>query len=649
MEFKVLGKGLAEYIKGRKEFYRTEVDTDKLVELYREGFPEGENPIFNERREHDCNTCFHFIRNMGQVVDENGKSIFRAPMPYPFDVVFEKLADFVELHTVVEPFLTNQPNAGKVVTILDTPLLGFDKFYHFFYDIKGDSRMYEPNAPSVLSAIRGRMTSLKNAMQVSDDVIDTALEYINDGIYRGEAYKGMVESLKSAKTEYEASENKELWLAKNHNIPASKLKGSAMWILIGEIDKGTPLQDAERMYLKAVDPTNYMRVTTIASEKQTKKALEFLTEHGYKESLFRKHATLAEIEHHKVWEEPSKAYVADAVDELFGELPTKKSQAVTKGKGEKISLAEAMELIKFANTVEVSVTDENKNHIAIPSVPKFADSKPMYRWDCGFGWTYSGGLSDVSNIAESVKSQGGNINATHRISLAWFANDDLDIHLKLPNGDTVYHGRRNAGNWKLDVDMNAGGSDNGVNPIENIFTNNPQDGVYEVVVHQYSKRRKFVREDFYVEIAMPNFTKTVHYPTRLGAKKRVTVATLKLKDGKVVDFKTKYNVVSETVEPKWYDVTTILNSPKESALHHTFFVLDGYKYEDDDKVRGLFMDAMKPELREHRKVLELVGDKTAFDATDNGAIMFGIADNKENLDTPIKINGKPYIITNSKV
>ena len=40
---------------------------------------------------------------------------------------------------------------------------------------------------------------------------------------------------------------------------------------------------------------------------------------------------------------------------------------------------------------------------------------------------------------------------------------------------------------------------------------------------------------------------------------------------------------------------------------HTFFVLDGAK--NDEPTRGFFNEFLKPELTEHRKVIEMVGSK----------------------------------------
>ena len=45
-----------------------QADTPNLDEFYVNSFPPEHNKIFRERREHDCNCCKHFIRNVGNVV-----------------------------------------------------------------------------------------------------------------------------------------------------------------------------------------------------------------------------------------------------------------------------------------------------------------------------------------------------------------------------------------------------------------------------------------------------------------------------------------------------------------------------------------------------------------------------------------------------
>ena len=51
----------------KQELYVT-VDGDLLWEKYLQSFPEGTNPIFKTRTEHDCSCCKNFIRNIGTVV-----------------------------------------------------------------------------------------------------------------------------------------------------------------------------------------------------------------------------------------------------------------------------------------------------------------------------------------------------------------------------------------------------------------------------------------------------------------------------------------------------------------------------------------------------------------------------------------------------
>jgi len=52
----------------KDELYTVDISGDTLYELYLSAFPEGTNPIYKERTEHDCSCCKNFIRNIGLVV-----------------------------------------------------------------------------------------------------------------------------------------------------------------------------------------------------------------------------------------------------------------------------------------------------------------------------------------------------------------------------------------------------------------------------------------------------------------------------------------------------------------------------------------------------------------------------------------------------
>ena len=69
-EFKVaVAKQFATMVKDNtNNLFTTNLDKDELWNTYLESFPEGTNPIYNKRTEHDCSCCKQFIRNIGNVV-----------------------------------------------------------------------------------------------------------------------------------------------------------------------------------------------------------------------------------------------------------------------------------------------------------------------------------------------------------------------------------------------------------------------------------------------------------------------------------------------------------------------------------------------------------------------------------------------------
>src|SRR5438128_2106885 len=48
--------------------FRANVTGDELWDAYLSSFPAGTNPMLRERTEHDCSSCRHFIRDVGNAI-----------------------------------------------------------------------------------------------------------------------------------------------------------------------------------------------------------------------------------------------------------------------------------------------------------------------------------------------------------------------------------------------------------------------------------------------------------------------------------------------------------------------------------------------------------------------------------------------------
>jgi len=63
-----LRKHVAEMTEGDGNMFVVDLDKDALWELYLSSFPDGANPMFRERTNHDCSACRQFIKAFGNVV-----------------------------------------------------------------------------------------------------------------------------------------------------------------------------------------------------------------------------------------------------------------------------------------------------------------------------------------------------------------------------------------------------------------------------------------------------------------------------------------------------------------------------------------------------------------------------------------------------
>ncbi|MBO6302855.1 MAG: hypothetical protein J6N15_10500, partial [Ruminiclostridium sp.] len=73
------------------------------------------------------------------------------------------------------------------------------------------------------------------------------------------------------------------------------------------------------------------------------------------------------------------------------------------------------------------------------------------------------------------------------LSTMWNRFDDVDLHCEAPGDAHIYYGNKTAGGGQLDVDANAGGQ-RILDPVENIYFENPRNGHYKVYLHQFADR-----------------------------------------------------------------------------------------------------------------------------------------------------------------
>ena len=98
-----------------------------------------------------------------------------------------------------------------------------------------------------------------------------------------------------------------------------------------------------------------------------------------------------------------------------------------------------------------------------------------------------------------------------------------------------------------------------------------------------------------------------------------------------------WNVQTNSFVP----VNTIINSPNfwegDKGNKHTFFLIDGCK--TDEETRGFFNEFLKEELNPHRKVFELLGERTKVQPTDDQLSGLGFSSTKRD-EVTVRVSGK---------
>lgn len=271
-------------------------------------------------------------------------------------------------------------------------------------------------------------------------------------------------------------------------------------------------------------------------------------------------------------------------------------------------------ILPTALTLEVFFRNVFQPNLMSLTAPTHIDAPPLFKWDNNFAWSYNGNLTD--SVKEKVKAAGGNTNAALRVSLAWFNHDDLDLHTLCPDGHVYFRDKKGI----LDVDMNAGHGTTR-EPVENLSWQSPKNGRYFIHVNQWA-RRETSNFGFVVETENDGKINQYSFSKAMNSNETIPVLEFIVKDEKITALRvTHEGVTSQGIQQqKWginteqfVKVRTVLNSPnhwdgRQVGNKHTFFILENCAC--DEPTRGIYNEFLRSEFEPHRKVFEILGNKT---------------------------------------
>jgi len=621
--------------------FRTEVEKELMWMTYLESFPPGTNKIYKERREHDCQSCKSFIRAVGNVVaviDGELVSLWDCDVDYPYDEVAAELSKLVKSAPIKNILLYEQKNVG--VSENHQEVEGKVLTWEHFHIELPDSYVNYRDRGSVYADRQSTRDVFARALEeITLDSMETVIELIDQGsLYRGEEHLHTVKAFLKLKKEYDkikgtrgAPRKREIFTWRQDIGPAiTRVRSSAIGTLLVDLSEGKSLDEAVRMFEAKVAPANYKRPKALVTKAMVQRARKSVEELGYASALGRRFAIAEDIAINDVLfanRDARQAMNADVFDEMLSEVrdTTKSLEKV-----EEVDIETFVEnILPKATSIELLFENRHAGNLVNLVAPADPEAKLLFKWGNNFSWAYQGDLAD--SIRERVKAMGGDVTGDFRASLGWFNSDDLDLHLQEPGirggfatGEHIFFSNKISRQTRgqLDVDMNVGtdGPLASRNAVENItYKTRGQmlEGGYHLFVNQY-RRREHVDVGFEVELEFDGELMKFAYDQEVRQGNNITVAKFEYtkKGGiKIIESLPRQDVSRELwgiSTQKFHPVQMVMLSPnywngRPTGNKHYFFMLQDCKREGSS--RGFFNEYLSDDLREHRKVFEILGSK----------------------------------------
>ncbi len=632
--------------------FRVDATKDELWDTYLGSFPEGSNPIYRKRTEHDCSCCKQFIRAVGNVVaiTPEGQVLSIWDTAIEGQPAYQAVANMMDLlirsKPITDTFLHYEPTAGTAKSFEDT-VNGVQTWHHFFVNVPKQCVAKRADIPTKLNDTRTKHAVLKRGLEeLTEDALTTVLELIaQNSLYRGEEHKHAVTAFLAEKRKYQNTP-----LSRREALPwawsvtlsdsVARFRNTAIGQLVIALSEGKELEEAVKAFEAMVAPTNYKRPTALVTKAMIEAAKVKVEELGLTSALERRYATINDITINNVLfadRSARKALGADIFDDL---ISTSKMGMKAFDRVEEVPIDKFLaDILPKAKTLELMVENGHMGNFMSLIAPVDPTALGMFKWDNNFSWSYTGDVAD--SMKERVKAAGGNVTGDLCCRLSWEYRDDLDFYMYEPLGGHIcYYQRTSPSRGRLDVDANGS---NGMmdHPVENIFYGDRSkmaDGFYRLRVQNYC-RRESDKRGFEVEIEFDGKIHHLVYENAVKQSEFVDVAEIAY--SKKNGFKIISSLPSTTASKQAWGISTmsfqkvsaVMLSPNYWDGHgvgnkHYFFMLEACR--NEGVARGFYNEFLKSDLDAHRKVIEMVGAKMKTDRSEQQLSGLGFSSTQRN-------------------
>jgi hypothetical protein len=659
------------------KLYRSSVPGSEVWHTYINTFIKEGDPIFRDpdSSTHNCNFCNNFIRRYGNIVaitpDNKIITIWDVEAHDEYKPVVKNLSKYLKMAKIADVFFEtftelNSLNYEKCSKGNNTFRLGMAQNHKRYTKEEADKfGVVKPNeirtfdhlyvdlpvafvdmSGKSIEAITGEYRDAKKVFQrameeIPLDTLNLVRDLINQGsLLDGQTHLYKIDQFIPLKRQYDALAAGErdnwCWVA-SYKLPIAKFKNELIGVLCSELAEGKELNEACKAWNKRVDPVNYMKASAPITKRQIEEAKKFVQENGYEESFDRRFATIDDIKVSEILH----ANAGDGKLKSISIFDQVKSTS-TRHKRSEFDKVEEVPIEKFmkdilptCTSVEAFLTNQMEGHMVSLTTAKNPDSKPIFKWDNNYSWTFNGNLAGKSQIKQAVKDAGGNVEGVLNFRLAWNEsgndNSDLDLWATEPIAtsigyNTAYRkGRglngkdRSPSSGQLDVDIITPNGKLAVENITWIDKDKMKEGVYKVWVNPFGVRNS---RGFKMEIEFEGETYTYSYDHPVLAN--VHVAEVTLKNGQ---FTIKHKLpVSEGLGTQkeiygletnqFHKINLVCLSPNHWNSNnignkHYFFMLEGAR--PPASIRSFHNENLIPELLPHRKVMEVLGATTTIE------------------------------------